>query len=411
MPPNKSRSTTTRAKNVRKPSLSIVPADADAGSALPTPPVDAGPVEPTDTTSVPGPVALIPTQSLSIGASKNISALYPNAVPVPASEQRQKGVGGSDAAAILGIYPYRTRLDVWMEKVGHPMWTPAKQTPPMRWGTLLEPLLREEYARLEHVDVALSPGRIYHPNGIQFGAPDGFVLDAAEFPAGLWEGKVSDRWEDWEGGVPEYYLPQVQQYLAITGLPWVDVSVLLPGADFRTYRVEAQLDYQVELESEIMYFWHHYVVPDRPPGDAPIEIRYPAPVRQERLQVAKDSILDTLITETLAVRGRIKELVAEHDELVANIKPMIAEYDGADGEGYRLHYRASKPPVKVGWEQIATTLWNTLAMVRRFVPEEHVPDELRPHLNRDLWETLQGLYTVKGKATRPFNLADLKEKQ
>jgi hypothetical protein len=173
-----------------------------------------------------------------------------------------------------------------MEKVRHPMWSPQKPTTKMRWGTLLEPVLRDEYARLAHVEVSLSPGRIIHPNGVQFGTPDGLVDD------GLWEGKVSDVWEDWEGGVPAYYLPQVQQYMAITETPWCDVSVLLPGADFRTYRVEAALDYQVELESEVMYFWHHYVLTDKPPDDAPIEIRYPAPVRQERLQVESGSFLD-----------------------------------------------------------------------------------------------------------------------
>jgi hypothetical protein len=109
-------------------------------------------------------------------------------------------------------------------------------------------------------------------------------------------------------------------------------------------------------------------------------------------------------------RRRVKKAVAEYDEILAGIKPLVAEYEGVDGPGYRLHYRQSKPPQKVGWEQIATTLWNTLAMVRRYIPVEQMPEGLRPHMDRDLWPTLQGLYTVTGKATRPFDLDELKEK-
>ena len=33
-------------------------------------------------------------------------------------EERKKGIGGSDAATILGLNPYKTSIDLWEEKTG-----------------------------------------------------------------------------------------------------------------------------------------------------------------------------------------------------------------------------------------------------------------------------------------------------
>ena len=33
-------------------------------------------------------------------------------------EERKKGIGGSDAATIMGLNPYKTNVDLWEEKTG-----------------------------------------------------------------------------------------------------------------------------------------------------------------------------------------------------------------------------------------------------------------------------------------------------
>lgn len=334
------------------------------------------------------------------------SGFLPSLRVESATADRASGIGGSDAAAILGISPWTTRLDVWMEKVNHPMFS-RRLTPNMRWGTLLEPVIAGEYARFQHVELIESPGRLLHPNGIQWANVDRFVVDMAGALVGLLEVKTAGDEEDWQDGVPVYYIPQVQQYLAVTELPWCDVAVLFRGSDLRTWRVEANLEYQLDLEAEVLRFWREFVIPRRTPDDAPIEVRYPAPVRQERLSVEPGSDLDLQMRTLLEVRRRIKKLQGDEAALLEQIKPVVAEYEGADAPGWRLHYRQSKPPVKVGWEQIAVTLWNTLAVVRRFVTDPH-PD-LAPHLDRNEWNILQSMYSMKGRASRPFDLDELKE--
>src|ERR1700676_1944306 len=60
---------------------------------------------------------------------------------------RQDGIGGSDAAAILGVSPYEdaTRANLLREKVTR---TEREANYPMRRGTRLEPVARALYQRV-----------------------------------------------------------------------------------------------------------------------------------------------------------------------------------------------------------------------------------------------------------------------
>lgn len=316
---------------------------------------------------------------------------------------RDQGVGGSDAAAILGVSPWRDRLDVWQEKTHHPGWAPRAQTAAMRWGILLEPLVAMEYERTARVKVEQSPGRLWHENGIQFGTPDRFVFTPVGI-AGLWEGKTAQDPAVWEAGVPEHYIPQVQQYLAITGLPWCDVSVLLPGGDFRTYRMESDLGYQIDLEERVVDFWQRYVLTGQvpPEGRDRPDLVFPRQHEPEsRLVVAPDTALDRIVHEILGTKETLAELEGELGVSINQAKMVIGEHAGADAPDWTVHWRLSKAPEKVGWEAVATTLWNTLAVVRRLYPDWR-DGPAAAHLDPGLFDTVVSLYTMQGAAARPF---------
>ena len=57
--------------------------------------------------------------------------------------QRRAGLGGSDIGAILGLSPFRTPVDVYLEKTGR---APAnEETLQMRFGTYAEEFVAQEY--------------------------------------------------------------------------------------------------------------------------------------------------------------------------------------------------------------------------------------------------------------------------
>lgn len=147
-------------------------------------------------------------------------------------EVRRGGIGSSDAAAAVGLCPYKSPLELWMEKTGR---TPAETAPPgmddpRYWGTLLEPYVAVAYSQKTDRKVRRCNAVLQHPtfpfmlaniDREVVGDPDVRILEcktAGEFGSRLWK-----------DGVPEYIQLQVQHQLAVTGHAAADVAVLLCG--------------------------------------------------------------------------------------------------------------------------------------------------------------------------------------
>lgn len=185
-------------------------------------------------------------------------------IPMPPTEEgwleeRRKGIGGSDAAAACGVSQWNTRLGLFMDKTGQ---APDKEeTQRMYWGKRLEGIVAEEYAKrtghtVDQVNAILRSRA--HP--FMLANPDRAVLDDNR-GLGILECKTVDRYaakewgEDGSDQVPKEYLIQCQHYLAVTGLPWADLAVLIGGNEFRIYtlpRSEDLITNLVDLEAE---FW------------------------------------------------------------------------------------------------------------------------------------------------------------
>lgn len=324
-------------------------------------------------------------------------------------ELRRRGLGGTDMAAVMGKSPWRDPVDVWMEKVGHPMWAPKPETPAMRWGKILEPVVRDEYSRDTRLMVipanratwADPEVAIFADDGVRFAHPDGLVGDE-----GIWEGKTSSQPEEWETGVPLYYQIQVQHYLDITRRRWADVSVLLPGGDFRTYRLDADAGLQLDIMEAADRFWTDHVHGRVPPGPVPHQIKVPVADKDKTIEANDEQIL--LVAEWIALAGSGKDGEAR----IEAIKEQVKQYMDDAGHmtlpgGYRVDYTHSKAPVTVGWEQVATSLWNTLEVLRRLMPDRE--GEIAQHLDPGLYDLLVGMYSITGKATRPLVARKLKE--
>ena len=181
-------------------------------------------------------------------------------------KERQKGIGGSDVAAILGMSPWRTPYQVWEEKT-----TPIDETaaeddrPALYWGRVLEAPIRQAYADKTGRTVT-KPAEAFVSSKYPFMCAN---LDGIADDGRVVEFKTSSKSDGWgEVGtdeIPDYYMTQVQHYLAVTGVKTADVAVLIGGNDFRIYTVEADEELQallIERESE---FWA--LVESRTPPD------------------------------------------------------------------------------------------------------------------------------------------------
>ena len=80
---------------------------------------------------------------------------------------RKQGIGSSDAAAAVGLNPYKSQLELWMEKTGRdaelPKPDPEDTTHPVYWGTLLEPIVAAAYTKQTGRKVRKVNAVLQHP--------------------------------------------------------------------------------------------------------------------------------------------------------------------------------------------------------------------------------------------------------
>jgi putative phage-type endonuclease len=193
-------------------------------------------------------------------------AMNPKAMPIAGSAEwlaaRRKGVGGSDAAAIVGLSPWRTSLEVYLDKIGELV---TDETPDMRRGTLLEPVVLQMYAD--------ETGRFVHkPSGIITNPKMPFALanlDGIASDVIAVEAKTARTHTGWgEPGtsdIPLVYLCQVQHYLMVSELSHADVAVLFGDFEFAIYPVEPDPEFQSMLMELEAAFWE--MVKSRTPPD------------------------------------------------------------------------------------------------------------------------------------------------
>lgn len=66
-------------------------------------------------------------------------------------EIRKQRIGSSDAAAAIGLNPYKSQLELWMEKTGRdnetPKPNPDDDATPVFWGNTLEPIVAVQYSK------------------------------------------------------------------------------------------------------------------------------------------------------------------------------------------------------------------------------------------------------------------------
>jgi putative phage-type endonuclease len=181
--------------------------------------------------------------------------------------ERLTGIGSSDAAAVAGQSPWRTPVDVWLEKTQRIAAREDEDTGPTYWGKRLEALVIEEYRNKTGAAIGHQQHLVRHKQyPFMIATLDAIAIHPSGGPRPL-EAKTT-RWaREWgepeTDEVPPYYVFQVQHQLAVTGYAVADIAVLIGGSDFRIYQVqrdEGIIDALIKVETE---FWQSVI--DRVP--------------------------------------------------------------------------------------------------------------------------------------------------
>ena len=235
-------------------------------------------------------------------------------------EVRKGGIGSSDAAAAVGLCPYKSQLELWMEKTGR---TPTEDAPPgmddpRYWGTLLEPYVALAYSqqtdrRVRKVNAVLQhptfPYMLANLDRQVVGCADVQILECKT--AGEWGSKL------WRDGVPEYIQLQVQHQLAVTNQQAADVAVLLCGQRLEIHRIERDEEVIARLMMLETRFWQYVTADTEPPADGSESsghaLRQLYPGGGNTLDLCENRNLSDTFAELVALKDEL-ELRGKHAE-------------------------------------------------------------------------------------------------
>ena len=252
-------------------------------------------------------------------------------------EQRKRGVGGSDVAAIMGLSPWKSPIEVWLEKTGRAESPDLSDRESVAMGTELEGDVLEMYRRRH------PKSRVQRVNAILVdsirpwaqASLDGIVRDP-ELGWGVLEIKTGSRESEWADGVPLHYLTQVTHYLSVTGYPFADVAALIGdyGLHYHEYRVMRDEDDLQSVVESVDEFWADCVEKDAMPpyvsalpseGKALSEIYKRSDGEMEPDDSARTEELADQLVATTSV---IKAATADKQRITNELKRLIGEHKG-----------------------------------------------------------------------------------
>lgn len=278
-------------------------------------------------------------------------------------EKRKKGIGASEAASVLGLNPYRTPLDVWMQKKGI---LETQETPAMRLGTRLEPVVAEMYQDYTGLILIPSGTLVYPKNNILFATPDRIVKGKNKgLEIKTANSRMAENWgEEGTDEIPQYYLIQCVLCMAVTDLPEWDVAALIGGQDFKIYNIQRDIDLETSIIDRLLEWWETYIVGNREPDIDSSRVcadylanKYPRNFKP--LKEASD-VEDGLLQRLEEVQYSKKSFEDQEESIKNLLKNSIGESDGIVGSHWKATWKASKDGKKILWEDIAKILLNEL---------------------------------------------------
>lgn len=171
--------------------------------------------------------------------------------------QRVKGIGGSDAAVVVGLSPFKTAYQLYLEKRGEAP-EDEDETLAMKFGSLLEEPIVEHYCDVTGRKVRRQPLVFHEEHPFMLANIDRQILKDSRGP-GLLEVKTTN---DWTGrsihgadDIPDHYYLQAQHYLAVYDYAWASLAILIGGSRFVWFDVERNDEVITELIRQEGEFW------------------------------------------------------------------------------------------------------------------------------------------------------------
>lgn len=247
-------------------------------------------------------------------------------------------LGGSDAAVIAGLSPWKSPLQLYQERVGLIEQPDLSANSRVYWGNILEEIVAREYAArtgrkvrrvnrlLRHKQYPFLAGHIdrdvlNEPRILECKTADG--------------ARVNDWGEEGSSDLPDYYECQVQHYMGVSGAEVCDVAVLIGGNQFRILEVPRDDEFIDALFDLELDFWHRLVKQEPPEPQSADEARQLWRRSHPGEVIATDEAF-AAVQRLVEIKATAKALEAEEQDLQLTVMRELGDI------GDTLTYRGQK---------------------------------------------------------------------
>jgi putative phage-type endonuclease len=335
-------------------------------------------------------------------------------------ELRRQGLTATDMSAVAGVNPWRSWLDVYVDKVVQPpepkgAYLPTNEA--IELGIALEPWLINHYQEQHpELGVCFPQTTFQHPKfALALATPDGVVYENEGTvsprvyeggPQRVFEGKtagltggasrISREWgEPGTDAVPRPYLIQCHWQAMVLEVDRCDLAALIGNLGYREYVIRKDEELWGLLREMAEQFWTDHVVARKPPEPGPSEDAARAlqrlyPDHSKDLLESTEEIDETACLLCFAERWQ-KQMDAHVNELRNSFRAVIADAYGIQGEWGKVLWPKSKDrdwtDYKAVAEEIAAMKKVGKKTYARIIEEhtEHKPGgrTLRAYWNED----------------------------
>jgi putative phage-type endonuclease len=248
-------------------------------------------------------------------------------------------LGGSDVAAILGISPWRTPLDVYLDKIdgSKPITDPGKLKILER-GKRLEPYVLDMLCEEKGIRLIGRNNRYTHGEHsflaaeIDAETDDGRNVEAkttADFYSrGQWGDEHTDE-------IPVYYTAQCMHGMMIKPAPSCLMPVMLGIDDFRVYEVKRDDELIETIRAKEVEFWDRIQRRDPPPATKVSDImRLFERDQGTSIEVGED--IAELVKKLKFTKSKLKLMESDVDDMAARLKLVFMEHQIITHQGKQL---------------------------------------------------------------------------
>ena len=189
---------------------------------------------------------------------------------------RRTGLCGSDCASVLGLSPWTSSIELWMDKTGKKLMD-KEVSESMFWGSRLEDTIRDFFAETTGKKVKQIHAVLQHPEIPYLLANIDGITETDDHEPAILEVKTVSAYgeKNWESGIPINYELQIRHYMLVTGLRKAYCIALFGGNHTKIYEVDADDTIEAMLLKEEQKWWSYVVngvMPSMDSSDAAKEL-------------------------------------------------------------------------------------------------------------------------------------------